>query len=484
MTTPIYYVNDVPHLGHASTTVLADIFARWHRLLGEEVFFLTGTDEHGEKIQKAAAKAEKEPKEFVDSIVDNFKKVWERLRISNDYFIRTTDEQHIEAVKKFIPLLFSKDDIYKGEYEGWYCTPDETFVLESQLVGGKCPSCGRDVVKIKEEAYFFRLSKYQDKLLEMYNANPLFLEPAYSNEIINRVKSGLKDLDISRTTVTWAIPFPSDEKHFVYVWIDALTNYITALGWPGSEQFKKFWPADVHIMGKEINWFHSVIWPAMLMSAGIELPKRIFVHGWWTVEGQKMSKSIGNVVSPIAISDKYSSDALRYFIAREMSPGIDSDFSEAKLIERINNELVADLGNLVYRVLTIAEKYPGKIEGSAELEKELDLEPVKAAMEKLDARGALEHIWRFIKAANKYVNDKAIWKLEGAELSNALYNLLEAMRIISILIEPYMPDASAEISKQIGTKQGKLADCKFGKFEGKISKSSYLFKKVDVKKGA
>jgi methionyl-tRNA synthetase len=354
ITTPIYYATNLPHIGTAYTTIVADILARWHRIKGEKVFFLTGMDEHGEKVEKTAKENGKTPKEFVDEIAEQFKFTWKKLNISYDDFIRTTEERHEKVVIEVIKRIAENGDIYKGEYEGWYCTPCESFWTEIQLKNGKCPQCEREVKMLKEESYFFRLSKYQEKLLRFYEENPEFLSPSFrAAEIINRVKGGLKDISITRTTVKWAIPFPLDNKHFIYVWVDALINYISALGL-GSEKFNEFWPADVHLIGKEINWFHSVIWPAMLMSAGFELPKKVFAHGWWTVEGKKMSKSLGNVINPVEIAEKYSADALRYFLVREMPLGDDGDFSEKSLIARINGELVADLGNLVYRVVTFS----------------------------------------------------------------------------------------------------------------------------------
>ncbi|MDE1851466.1 MAG: methionine--tRNA ligase [Candidatus Micrarchaeota archaeon] len=480
ITTPIFYVNDVPHLGHSYTMVVSDIIARWHRLLGERVFFLTGTDEHGEKIAKAAELRKEEVKAFVDKLAEAYKACWKGLSISNDDFIRTTERRHEEVVFRFIEAMDRNGDLYKGEYEGWYCVPDETFFTDLQLKEGRCPVCGRDVQKLKEESYFFRLSKYQDRLLEYYKANENFLAPkSRSAEIINRVKGGLKDLSITRKSVKWGIPFPMDRKHNIYVWVEALINYLSALDWR-SEKSDLFWPADVHMVGKEINWFHSVIWPAMLFSAGLEPPRKVFAHGWWTVEGQKMSKSVGNVVDPMAMAGKYSVDALRYFLVREIPLGDDGDFSEKALRLRLNNELAADLGNLAYRVLSITEKFDGKIEGSPELEASLDLKGIEKDMQELNLSGALERIWHFIKACNKYVNDKKPWEMDGAELSNALYNLLESLRIISILVSPFMPETSDRLNAQLGVKSGLLSEAKFGAFKGKVKKGEYLFRKIDA----
>ncbi len=478
VTTPIYYVNDKPHIGHAYTTVVADIVARWHRLSGDEVFFLTGTDEHGEKIEKAAEAAGMNPVLFVDSIVAQYKDLWELLGISNDDFIRTTDERHISIVRSFVRLLAGKGDIYKGEYEGWYCTPDETFFTELQLNGGRCPQCGRSVTRIKEETYFFRLSKYRDMLLDFYESNKGFLLPkSRAEEMINRVRTGLNDISITRKNVKWGIPFPEDETHTVYVWVDALLNYISALGWPNG-LFGKFWPADVHIVGKEINWFHSVIWPAMLFSAGLETPRSVFAHGWWLVEGKKMSKSLGNAIDPHAIAAKYGVDALRYFMIKEMPLGGDGNFSEKALVARINGELVDDLGNLTYRVLSLAEKFNGTIEGSPELEVHLDLKGICEKVDSVDLSGALEMIWEFVRASNRYINEKNAWTLSGKDLANVLYNLLEALRIIAIMLEPFMPAASERIRQQLGTPRQGLESCSFEKFEGRVLKGGHLFEKI------
>ncbi len=481
ITTPIFYVNDKPHIGHAYTMIVADILARWHRLRGEDVFFLTGTDEHGEKIQKSAIAAGKTPQEFVDGIVDRFKATWKALNISYDFFIRTTDENHIETVQKFISLLQQKGDIYKGEYEGWYCVSDETFLTELELVDGKCPYCGKPVERVKEESYFFRLSKYREALLDHYKENREFLSPSFrAQEIINRVKEGLNDLSISRTSVTWAVPFPGDNKHFVYVWLDALVNYISALGWPEGEKFREFWPADVHLIGKEINWFHSVIWPALLMSAGLPLPRMVFSHGWWTVDGKKMSKSVGNVVDPMDLLSRYTDDEIRYFLIRSMPIGQDGDFSEKALAERVNGELLADLGNLVSRIIAIADKADVSFLGENILEKEINIEKIDKAFEKVDINAALEEIWSFIRKMNKYVDSTQPWRLKGEELSEVMYNLLEGLRVLSILLYPFMPRTAEKIASQLGTEITSLDDCKFKPFNGKIRRGEHLFSLVKV----
>ncbi len=482
VTTPIYYVNDSPHLGHAYTTIVADVLARWHKLKGEDVFFLTGTDEHGEKIEKAANSVGKAPKKFTDEVSERYKLIWKTLGISYDDFIRTTEERHEKVVKKIIELINKNGDIYKGFYEGLYCTGCESFKTETEIVNGKCkdhPSL--ELKLLKEETYFFRLSKYQKKLLQFYKDNPEFLSPVFrAPEIINRVKEGLKDLSISRKNLKWGIKFPLDNSHTVYVWLDALINYVSALGWPDGKSFKKFWPADVHLVGKEINWFHSVIWPAILFSADIEPPKKVFSHGWWTVEGQKMSKTLGNVVDPIAVSKKYSVDAFRYFILRQIPFGSDGDYSENSLKEKINGELAADLGNLVYRVLSLVEKFDKKIIGVDELFGKLRLQKIDNHMEKLEINSAIEEIWEFVRATNKYVNETEPWKKEKEELSNILHNLLEAVRVIAILISPFLPETSEKIFEQLGLNPQKFSDIKFEKkFEGKVKKGKILFQKVE-----
>lgn len=487
ITTPIYYVNDKPHLGHANTNIIADILARWHRLKGDNVFFLTGSDEHGEKIERAASKAGKTTKEFVDEEVNKFKIAWKKLNISYDYFIRTSDANHEFAVKEFIKKLNENNDIYKSKYRGWYCIYDESFWTDLELKNSKCPECGREVEILEEDAYFFKLSKYQDRLLDFYNQKKDFIIPEYrAREMINRIDKGLKDISITRSAIKWAIQFPLDSNQYIYVWIDALVNYISALNWPEKEKFDLFWPPDVQVIGKDINWFHSVIWPCLLFSAKIELPRKILVHGWWTVNNEKMSKSKGNAIDPIEITDKYSADILRYFLIREKPLDEDGDFSEEKLISRINGELVSDLGNLIYRVLSLAEKIQSaeniKFEGIPELNDKLDINKIDNAIENLNLNLGLSIIWQFIRDSNKYINEKKVWELEGKDLSNALYNLLESCRIISILIYPFMPETADKIAQQLNTKID-FNECRFSEkqFMGKIKKGDYLFKKIDKK---
>jgi methionyl-tRNA synthetase len=478
ITTPIYYVNDVPHIGHAYTTIVADALARWHRLYGQDVFFLTGTDENGKKVESAAREAGKPPKEFADSVVKRFQEAWKALGISNDDFIRTTDERHRKTVEQVIRLMQKAGDIYLGMYEGWYCVPDETFWTETQLVNGKCPECGRPVEMVKEASYFFRLSKYQDALLEFYRKNPDFISPKNRRqEIINRVQAGLKDLSITRETVKWGIPFPINKKHIVYVWVDALTNYLSAIDYPGPK-FRKYWPADIHLMAKEILWFHAVIWPAMLMSCRLPLPKKVFAHGWLTIEGEKMSKSRGNVVDPIKLTEKYPLDAVRYFLVREIPLGDDGDFSEKALIQRINGELVSDLGNLASRVLTLAERCKS-FQGKDELSKNLNFAKIQAYVDKVELHHAIMEIFAFVRSVNKYINQKEPWKLEGKELESVLYNLLESLRVISILISPFMPGTSEKLNRQLGVKAGTFRELKFrAKFEGKPKKGEHLFGRI------
>ncbi|MCL4399376.1 methionine--tRNA ligase [Candidatus Parvarchaeota archaeon] len=493
ITTPIFYVNDKPHLGTAFTVIIADVLARWHRLKKEKVFFLTGTDEHGEKIEKAAKSAGKSTKEFVDSVVLQFKKAWEKLDISYDKFIRTTDPKHEEAVIRFVKLLWNNGDIYKGEYIGWYCVPDETFIADSEVKDEKCPNCGRPVERIKEEAYFFRLSRYKDRLLGFYEKNPDFVIPDFrGKEVINRVKAGLNDLDITRISTTWGIGFPFDKKHTIYVWLDALTNYISALDWPGGEKFDEFWPADLHIVGKDINWFHSVVWPAFLMSAGVSIPKSILVHGWWTVSGAKMSKSLKNIVDPSELTKTYSADGIRYFLLKEKSIWEDGDFSESALASAINGELVSGLGNLVARVTTIAEKFKGDIKGNDEIDEYMykvcgfDLSSLIKKVDDCLCKTyrtdiALKDIMSAVGCLNKYITDKEPWKLASAELGNVLYNVLEPLRIISIILRSFLPETADSIFSQIGVEPQDLEKAKMEQhFTGKVKRGKNLFRLVEI----
>ena len=475
ITTAIYYVNAAPHLGHAYEKICADVIARWHKLKGEDVYFLTGTDENAQKNVNAAKQAGIDVKKFVDMNSKKFIELCKVLNISNDDFIRTTELRHTKVVQKIFNLLYKKGDIYKGKYKGLYCVGCEAFLTKKGLQNGKCPEHNKEPEMIEEEAYFFKMSKYESKIKELLKKN--FVFPDYrAKEILNRVESeGLKDLCVSRINLDWGIKVPFDDKHTIYVWLDALVNYISGLNYPGAK-FKKYWPADVHLIGKGINWFHSVIWPAILLSAGIKVPKMILVHGYINIEGKKMSKSLGEKVDPINLVNKYGSDSVKYFLIREIPFGEDGDFSEKALKARINGELVNELGNLVNRSLSLACKFKGKISGKQELK--IDVKKIDNYFKNYELHKAIEEIFSFIRDVNKYVNDKEPWKLKDKELGNVLYNILESLRIISILINPFMPETSLKLNKQLGVKLGGLKQCKFDKFKGKIKKGEYLFKKV------
>lgn len=471
VTTPIYYVNDVPHIGHAYTTVAADVISRYKRISGYDVFFLTGTDEHGQKIEQAAERQNATPKQLADKVVERFKSLWIKLNISYDKFIRTTEEYHKRCVQYVFSKMLENGDIYLGEYEGWYCTPCETYWTETQLLDGNCcPSCRRETTRLKEPSYFFKMSKYQDRLLSYIENNPDFIKPSSRrNEIISFIKEGLRDLSVSRISFKWGIPVPGDPKHVIYVWIDALTNYISALGYPNEDDlYGKFWPADYHIVGKDILRFHTIYWPTMLMSIGVQLPKSVFAHGWWTVEGQKMSKSLGNVIDPNWLVDKFGVDQIRYFLMREVPFGLDGDFSFKALIHRINGDLSNDLGNLLNRTLGMINRYFDGVvqpytEGSEEDERIAEqivntFKEVDGYLNELAFNKALSSIWELVGALNRYIDYSAPWALakdpaRRGRLGSILYTVLDGIRAISLMIYPFMPDTAVEIRKQINTKR-------------------------------
>ncbi len=506
ITTPIYYPSDKLHIGHSYCTVATDTMARYKRLRGYDVMFLTGTDEHGQKLERIANSQGMEPKEYIDKIVVGIKDLWQTLNISYDKFIRTTDDYHVKAVQKIFKQLYNQGDIYKSSYEGWYCTPCESFFTEHQLVNGKCPDCGRDVELVKEESYFFRLSKYQDRILKYMEENSEFLQPnTRQNEMINNfLKPGLEDLAVSRTSFKWGVPVEFDPGHVVYVWIDALSNYITALGY-GSEDdslYQKFWPADIHVVGKEIVRFHAIIWPAMLMALNLPLPKKIFGHGWLVINGGKMSKSVGNVVDPNVLVEKYGVDAIRYFLLREIAFGQDGNFNNEALIQRINADLANDLGNLVSRTVGMIEKYFGgtlpDVRSKTDFDADLEgmavatAEKVEAAMEKMFFSDALIEIWNLIRRTNKYIDETQPWILckdedKKGELANSLYHVAESVRIISILIQPFIPNTPEKIWKQYNMDK-KIVDWEMSKewgllpVEFKVEKGETLFPRIDMKK--
>ena len=471
ITTPIYYPSAKLHIGHAYCTTIADSIARYHRLAGDDVFFLTGSDEHGQKIQQKAEEAGIKPIEYTNKIVAGFQNLWKRLNISNDDFIRTTQKRHERVVQEIFNRIYKKGDIYKGEYKGLYCTPCESYWTEHQLdENGCCPDCHRPVQEVSEEAYFFQMSKYQDRILKYIEDHPDFIQPvSRRNEMINFIKQGLDDLCISRTSFDWGIPVPIDPKHVIYVWFDALTNYLTPIGYlDDPEKFKKYWPADLHLVGKEIVRFHTIIWPCILMALDLPLPKKVYGHGWLIVDGDKMSKSKGNVVDPIGLIDEFGADAIRYFLLREINLGQDGNFSRDALIGRINSDLANDLGNLLHRTLSMTLKFQGGVvkapAGESDVDRSLKEDARETVaffernMEDMQLSLTIKKVWAFISRANKYIDETAPWALakdpaKKQELANVLYNLTEALRVISVLISPFMPTTAVRIWQQLGLVQ-------------------------------
>ncbi|MGU8346800.1 methionine--tRNA ligase [Clostridium perfringens] len=502
ITTPIYYPSTNLHIGNTYTTVAADAIARFKRLTGHEVMFLTGTDEHGQKIERIANEKGITPKEHVDEIVAGIKELWKMMNISYDKFIRTTDDYHVKAVQEIFKKLYDQGDIYKDSYEGLYCTPCESFWTETQLVNGNCPDCGRPVEKAKEEAYFFKMSKYADRLIQYIEEHPDFIQPeSRKNEMLNNfLRPGLQDLCVSRTSFTWGIPVSFDEKHVIYVWIDALSNYITALGYgqENQELYKKFWPADVHLIGKDILRFHTIYWPIMLMALGLELPKQVFGHGWLLVDGGKMSKSKGNVVDPVVLVNMFGADAVRYYLLREIPFGSDGLFNNEIFIKKVNTDLANDLGNLLSRTIAMVYKYFDGVIQAPTCKEAIDDElinlalstpgKVEASIDALKIPEALESIWTLISRANKYIDETTPWILAKDEekkerLGTVLYNLLETLRFVSVMISPFLTETSAKINAQLNTKVTTWESLK--EFNGtvagdKVVKGDVIFPRIDV----
>jgi methionyl-tRNA synthetase len=501
ITTPIFYPSSNFHIGHCYTTVISDTIARYKRLIGYDVFFLTGTDEHGQKIEKKALEAGVTPQEYVDEIVKNSLDLWKCLNISYDKFIRTTDDYHVKCVQKIFKKLYDQGDIYKGEYKGLYCTPCESFWTETQAKDGKCPDCGRDVHQVSEEAYFLKLSKYQDRLEEYIETHPGFIEPvSRKNEMINNfIKPGLEDLCVSRTSFDWGIPVPFDENHVVYVWLDALSNYISALGYlsDNDEKFKRFWPADIHVVGKEIVRFHTIVWPIILMALDLPLPKKVFGHGWLKIDGEKISKSFGNYKDPREYINAYGVDSVRYYALREVPFGSDGNFSEESLVARTNGDLANVLGNLVNRTISMSHKYFDGVVSNPNVNESIDLElkdmaislksKVSECMDNLDMANALENIFELFRRSNKYIDETMPWVLAKDEskkerLQTVLYNLLESIRIGAVLLSPFLPETSEKIFNQLNTNETDIDSIEsFGALETGIilNKPEPLFMRIE-----